>query len=100
MSYGGNYAEGFGQSQCDGVFQAKDKIGFWCDYGENAGGSVIMIGGGGPSCNGTGHGIGITTTKKPKFKPFHEKSEYDFGNNPFNGIVTKLYSLNLWVLLD
>ena len=101
VSYGGNYTkvEGFGQSQCDGEIQAKDKIGFWCDY-DKADGSVIMIGGGGPSCSHTGHGIGITGTPKAKFKTWIHKPEYDFGNDPFNGVPTKLHSLNLWVRLD
>ena len=101
VRYGGNYTEveGFGQSQCDGEFQAKDKIGFWCDY-RGKDGSVIMIGGGGPNCSYTGHGIGITATPNAKFGPHNEKPEYDFGNDPINDTPTELYSLNLWVRLD
>ena len=99
MSYGGNYTEveGFGQSQCNGTFKAKDKIWFWCDYyGKD--GSVIMMGGGGPSCNHTGHGIGITGTYHARFSPLQKhRHEYDFGNDPVNGVPTNLYSLNLWV---
>ena len=99
VSYGGNYTEveGFGQSQCNGTFQTKDKIWFWCDYyGKD--GSVIMMGGGGPSCNHTGHGIGITGTYHARFSPLQKhRHEYDFGNDPVNGVPTNLYSLNLWV---
>ena len=106
VSYGGDYTkvEGFDQSQCDGTFQTKDKIGFWCDYSSGAdhtktGGSVIMIGGDGPSCSHTGHGIGITGTDYARFAPKNggNRPEYDFGNHPFNGVPTNLYSLNLWV---
>ena len=61
---------------------------------------MIMIGGGGPSCSHTGHGIGITGAFDAKFKSKSLKPEYDFGNNTFNGVPTKLHSLNLWVRLD
>ena len=101
VSYGGNYTEveGFGLSQCDGEFQSKDGIGFWCDD-RGGDGSVIMIGGGGPVCDLTGHGIAITATRWAKFGSRRENTaEYDFGNNCRNGVPTKLYSLNLWVRL-
>ena len=101
MSYGGDYTrvDGFSQSQCDGEIQAKDKIGFWCDYGHGDG-AVLMIGGGGSPCNRTGHGIGITGAKKAKFGPAQDaenKSEYDFANEAKGVPPTNLYSLNLWV---
>ena len=93
VSYGGDYTrvDGFSQSQCDGEIQAKDKIGFWCDYG-NGDGAVLMIGGGGKSCHRADHGIGITAAHEAKFKS--DKLEKDFGDAVGS---SKLYSLNLWV---
>ena len=98
VSYGGDYTrvDGFAQSQCDGNIQAKDKIGFWCDYGSGDG-VVLMIGGGGSGCDRADHGIGITEESHSRFGG--SDPEYDFGNDA-DGVPTKLYSLNLWVRLD
>ena len=95
VSYGGDYTrvDGFAQSQCDGNIQAKDKIGFWCDYGSGDG-VVLMIGGGGSGCDRADHGIGITEENESRFGGSLPK--FDFGNDS-DVVPTKLYSLNLWV---
>ena len=95
VSYGGNYTKlyGFAQPQCDGEIQAKDKVGFWCDY-SSGDGAVLMIGGGGSGCNRADHGIGITEENESRFGG--SLPEFDFGNDA-NVVPTKLYSLNLWV---
>ena len=95
VSYGGDYTrvEGFGQSQCNGDIQSKDKIGLWCDYG-GGDGAVLMIGGGGSRCKRADHGIGITEEDHSRFGGYFP--EFDFGNDA-NVVPTKLYSLNLWV---
>ena len=101
VSYGGDYTrvEGFAQSQCDdGNIQSKDKIGFWCDYGDGDG-AVLMIGGGGTVCGRADHGIGITGADEAKFK-WTRKEKFDFANDAnylIVGYPTALYSLNLWV---
>ena len=95
VSYGGNYTKlyGFAQPQCDGDIQAKDKIGFWCDY-SSGDGAVLMIGGGGSGCSRADHGIGITEEGQSRFGC--SLPEFDFGNDA-DGVPTKLYSLNLLV---
>ena len=97
VSYGGDYTkvEGFRQSQCDGEIQAKDKIGFWCDYGK---GAVLMIGEDGRDCRRADHGIGITDEHQSRFEG--STPEFDFGNEAHDDAPTKSYSLNLWVRLD
>ena len=70
-------------------------IGFWCDYGYRNGnwdGSVLMIGGGGTSCDGADHGIGITEDNVLSF----DIDRHDFGNNAMDR-QQSAYALNLWV---
>ena len=50
---------------------------------------MMMIGGGGDSCNRADHGIGITEENDAKFS----SRGYDFGDNS----PTSSYSLNLWI---
>ena len=58
---------------------------------------MIMIGGGGSSCNRADHGIGITEANSPSLV-FRYSGEKDFGDdaNRYNPI-SKTYSLNLWL---
>ena len=61
VQYGCQYksTDGFQQAECSGDIQCANNIGFWCDW-QDSDGSVMMIGGGGSSCSGADHGIGIT----------------------------------------
>ena len=56
----------------------------------------MMIGGGGPRCAQTDHGIGIAAQLK---RGPGIKRKYDFGNNARASIRTpsQSYSLNLWI---
>ena len=97
VQYGGQYksTDGFQQAECSGDIQSANNIGFWCGYGGN--GSVMMIGGGGSSCAGADHGIGITYGAS--FVPdWQAVNAYDFGYNA--NLTTKpsqAYALNLWI---
>ena len=53
---------------------------------------MMMIGGGGDSCNRADHGIGVTEANEARFTTgyCHE----DFGDNCNN---PSSYSLNLWI---
>ena len=100
VQYGGQYktTDGFQKAECSSDIQSSNKIGFWCDYG-GGDGSVMMIGGGGSTCDRADHGIGITETNAASFvEESGPETEYDFGyradtRNP----PTKSYSLNLWI---
>ena len=100
VQYGGQYktTDGFQQAECSGDIQSSNKIGFWCDYG-GGDGSVMMIGGGGSSCDRADHGIGITETNAASFvEESGEQTEYDFGYHAtIRNPPTKSYSLNLWI---
>ena len=64
----------------------------WCHYGADA--SVIMIGGGGSSCNRADHGLGVTESNDPQFGSLYETN--DFGDDGTGSAVTS-YGLNLWI---
>ena len=68
-------------------------IGFWCHYASGDG-SVLMIGGGGPSCSRADHGIGITEANAPSLAEAGNKK--DFGDDA-DGSEESAYALNLWV---
>ena len=99
VQYGGQFQAtyGFGEATCNGSIQSAAQVGFWCDW--NIGdGAVLMIGGGGRDCQRADHGIGITETNKASFLDREGKGERDFGNEAwYTTIITKTYSLNLWV---
>ena len=97
VQYGGQYksTDAFQQAECSGDIQSASNIGFWCDG--IGGGSVMMIGGGGSSCSGADHGIGITGRDAASFVRDGE-IKYDFGYNA--NLATKpsrAYALNLWI---
>ena len=100
VQYGGQYnsTDGFQQAKCNGNIQSAKQIGFWCDwnYGD---GSVMMIVGGGSSCERADHGIGITETNDDSFVDLGaSETEYDFGYDAVTGHAPSLsYSLNLWI---
>jgi len=97
VQHGGQYksTDGFQQAECNGNIQSANKIGFWCDsharigYGD---GSVMMIGGGGSSCDRADHGIGISEADEASF---YHSMEYDFGYD--TGSSSQSYSLNVWI---
>ena len=100
VQYGGQYqtTAGFNQAACKGNIQSANAIGFWCDWA-GGDGAVMMIGGGGPSCARADHGIGITEANAASFNDAAQ-GESDFGNFTAAGnagVLTKSYSLNLWI---
>ena len=90
--------DGFQQAECSGDIQSANKIGFWCGW-DGGDGSVMMIGGGGSSCAGADHGIGITETGVASFVDLgSSETEFDFGYDANTGSVpSQSYSLNLWI---
>ena len=100
VQYGGQYktTDGFQQAECSSNIQSSDKIGFWCDW-DGGDGSVMMIGGGGSSCNRADHGIGVTEQDAASFvEKDSSETEYDFGYGANAGNPpTQSYSLNLWI---
>ena len=102
VQYGGQYktTDGFQQAECSSNIQSSNKIGFWCDWSDGDG-SVMMIGGGGSSCNRADHGIGITEADQASFDDSSGPPEHDFGYNPAEGgdssYSSQSYSLNLWI---
>eukprot|EP00794_Sanderia_malayensis_P002970 gene2970-3423_t len=70
--------------------QRSNQIGFWCHYGTGDG-SVMMIGGGGSSCQRADHGLAITEKDVPGLSSFGA----DFGDD--NDYGTTSYALNLWI---
>ena len=97
VHYGGQYqtTEGFKEAACNGEIQNANSIGFWCHWGAGDG-SVMMIGGGGSSCNRADHGIGITEANSPSLATVN-LVEKDFGSEAQSYNSIKTYSLNLWV---
>ena len=95
IQYGGQYdtTDGFQQATCNGNIQNATQIGFWCDW-SGGDGAVLMIGGGGSTCNRADHGIGITEANKASFVA--TPPEHDFGNEAGH-TPAKNYSLNLWL---
>ena len=99
VQYGGQYklTDGFQQANCNGDIQSANKIGFWCDW-DTGDGAVMMIGGGGSSCERADHGIGITETNAASFVDGGGHPEYDFGYDAWPGSLSnQSYSLNLWI---
>ena len=100
VQYGGQYksTEGFQLTECSGDIQSANNIGFWCDW-DHGDGSVMMIGGGGSSCSGADHGIGITESDGASFVDKGQgETEYDFGYNATTETKpSRSYSLNLWI---
>jgi len=91
VGHGGSYSStvGFGQLHCrSSNIGGRHYISFWCDWSAGDG-AVIMIGGGGSSCNRADHGIGITEANEAQFG-----GGYDFGDD---STTTTSYSLNLWI---
>ena len=97
VRYGGQYrtTAGFERHSCSSSIQSSNYIGFWCDWADGDG-AVMMIGGGGKSCERADHGIGITEQNEAKFGPGFK--DHDFGNiDNFKSTAPTSYSLNLWV---
>ena len=92
-SHSGSFksTEGFSQVHCNSNIGGWDYLSFWCDW-SNGDGSVMMIGGGGSSCNRADHGIGITEANAASFDTSYRQG--DFGDE--SGYGTSSYSLNLW----
>jgi len=89
-----------GASGCD--IGDPNGISFFADW-SGGDGAVIMIGGGGGSCDRADHGIGITEANEAQFGVNHEgaaSTTYlkDFGNG--HNIASTVYSLNMWVRND
>ena len=100
IQYGGHglSTNGFQQAGCSGDIQSSQAIGFWCDW-DGGDGAVLMIGGGGASCDRADHGIGITESDAASFVDHatHE-TEYDFGSDArTTSRQSYNYSLNLWI---
>ena len=100
VQYGGQYksTDGFQQAECSGNMKSANNIGFWCDW-DGGDGSVMMIGGGGSSCERADHGIGITETGAASFVDLgSSETEFDFGYDANTGSVpSQSYALNLWI---
>ena len=97
VQYGGQYrtTEGFEAARCDGRIATRNKISFWCDWGDGDG-SVMMIGGGGGQRGRNGcpfafYGIGTTEANAASFVD-QSNWEKDFGTK-----TQRSYSLNLWI---
>ncbi|PFX11984.1 hypothetical protein AWC38_SpisGene24130 [Stylophora pistillata] len=77
VQYGGQYksTDGFQQAECSGNIQSANKIGFWYDWG-GSDGSVMMIGGGGSSCDRADHGV-ETKVINVQSKPFSRSTDID-----------------------
>ena len=99
VQYGGQYksTDGFQQAECSGNIQSASNIGFWCEGA--ADGSVMMVGGGGTSCDRADHGVGITETDSSSFvEKGGDATEYDFGYDAHTGSApSQAYALNLWI---
>ena len=93
--HGGSYSStvGFSQMHCSSNIQSTHYLGFWCDW-SSGDGAVMMIGGGGSSCNRADHGIGITEENEAKFNSYPGNCERDFGDSCS---YSSSYSLNFWV---
>ncbi len=94
---GGSYAttNGFSWATCTGDIGAPNSISFWSDWSQGDG-AVMMIGGGGNSCNRADHGIGVTEANDACFV-YSASGEDDFGDNGSDTTCNNPYSLNLWV---
>jgi len=96
-NFGGWYSStvGFGEASCSSNLQSSNYLSFWCDW-SSGDGAVMMIGGGGDSCNRADHGIGITEADSALFGS--GDGDGDFGdNNNFSPNNPTSYSLNLWI---
>ncbi len=89
-----NETNGFQEALCSGDIGAPSSVSFWADWGVGDG-AVMMIGGGGGSCNGADHGIGITEAAGASF--VNEGQEDDFGFDGSDGLNNNNYALNLFV---
>jgi cysteine-rich repeat protein len=86
---------GFSQALCTGGnIGAANSISFWADSGAGDG-AVMMIGGGGGTCNRADHGIGVTEANAASF--VFGTSEGDFGDDGGNSHADPGYALNLFV---
>lgn len=94
-AFEGSFAvtSGFEQALCSGDIGAPSSVSFWSDWGSGDG-AVMMLGGGGNSCNRADHGIGVTEANAASFD-ISGTFENDFGSDAGSGAVG--YSLNLWV---
>ena len=101
VQYGGQYksTDGFQQAECSGHVQSAKNIGFWCDCDGGDGSSVMMIGGGGSTCDLADHGVGITESDAASFVKYGgSATEYDFGYDAnTRNAPSHSYSLNLWI---
>ena len=91
--YGSSYSStvGFSQAHCSSNLQSSRYLSFWCDW-SGGDGAVMMIGGGGSSCNRADHGIGVTEANEARFGT--NTCDGDFGDSCYN---PNSYSLNLWI---
>lgn len=100
IQYGGqhNTTDGFKQAACNGKIQNATQIGFWCDW-SGGDGAVLMIGGGGSTCERADHGVGITEANQASFvEQSISEPNHDFGNEAGGSSgKAKSYSLNLWI---
>ena len=90
--FGGSYSStvGFGKAHCSSNLKSSNHLSFWCDWAGDA--SVMMIGGGGNSCDRSDHGIGITEDGSAVFHVYYCSG--DFGDHC---TYPNSYSLNFWV---
>ena len=97
VSWGGHYTttHGFQKAGCSGSIAGPNKVSFWCDYGVGDG-SVVMIGGGGGSCDRADHGLGITEENAAKFG-YDLGSDFGFDPGTTGTDTFNVYGLNLWV---
>ncbi len=96
---------GFAQAECATPdIGAPNTVSFWAnwhltDNSVAADSAVMMIGGGGDTCNRADHGIGITEENEASFTVFDAvegQFEADFANDGFAAGATE-YALNLYV---
>ena len=94
---GGSYSStsGFKQANCAGDIGKAKSISFFADW-SSGDGAVLMIGGGGNSCERADHGIGITEGNDAQFGNCSSgcSTRYDFGDA---SSYSTTYALNLFV---
>ncbi len=93
VDLGNNYSSttGFKYANCAGNIGKAKSISFFSDW-SSGDGAVIMIGGGGNSCNRADHGLAVTEQNAAMFST---SLGYDFGDDYSQG--TTVYSLNVFV---
>ncbi len=94
---GGTYSStsGFKHANCSGNIGKPKSISFFADW-SSGDGAVLMIGGGGNSCERADHGIAITEANDAQFGNCTSgcATRYDFGHESSH---TTSYALNLFV---